>query len=258
MSPTPKILILTPVKNAVDHWATYWRLIERLDWPKNALSLGVLESDSNDGTFDLLQRVRPIMEQRLSRVTLHKRDFNFQIPKGLPRWEPAFQLARRQVLARSRNHLLFAALRDEDWVMWIDVDMIDFPSNTIQRLLAHERDIIQPHCVLEPGGDTFDLNAWTHNEDQTEQKPLSQARGSNRPVRLDSVGGCLLMVKADLHRDGLVFPPYPYGRPSPKMREQHPVWGTGEIETEGLAMMAHDMGVQCWGLPDFEVIHHNG
>ncbi|MEL6746080.1 MAG: glycosyltransferase, group 2 family protein, partial [Pseudomonadota bacterium] len=148
MSPTPKVLILTPVKNAVDYWATYWRLIEKLDWPKEALSLGVLESDSNDGTFDLLQRERPKMERRLSRVTLHKRDFNFQIPRGVPRWEPAFQLARRQVLARSRNHLLFAALKDEDWVMWIDVDMTNFPSDTIQRLLAHERDIIQPHCVL--------------------------------------------------------------------------------------------------------------
>jgi hypothetical protein len=39
------------------------------------------------------------------------------------------------------------------------------------------------------------------------------------------------------------------------MREKHPVWGQGEIETEGLAMMASDMGLQCWGLPDYIVTH---
>ena len=38
-------------------------------------------------------------------------------------------------------------------------------------------------------------------------------------------------------------------------RKHHPVWDAGEIETEGLAMMARDMGYQCWGLPDFEIIH---
>jgi peptide chain release factor subunit 1 len=29
----------------------------------------------------------------------------------------------------------------------------------------------------------------------------------------------------------------------------------GGIETEGLAMMAKDMGVECWGLPDLEILH---
>jgi peptide chain release factor subunit 1 len=33
------------------------------------------------------------------------------------------------------------------------------------------------------------------------------------------------------------------------------VWGKGEVETEGLGIMAQDMGYQCWGLPDLEVIH---
>jgi hypothetical protein len=29
----------------------------------------------------------------------------------------------------------------------------------------------------------------------------------------------------------------------------------GEIETEGLGLMAFDMGHLCWGMPDEEVIH---
>jgi len=84
---------------------------------------------------------------------------------------------------------------------------------------------------------------------------LHDKRGADGPVRMDSVGGTMLLVKADLHRDGLIFPPYKYGVESTRMRNPHLVWGQGEIETEGLAMMAADMGVQCWGLPDCEILH---
>ena len=86
---------------------------------------------------------------------------------------------------------------------------------------------------------------------------MSELRGDEL-VRLDSVGGTMLLVRADLHRDGLdlsallLWP-----------REQQPsaaiirLFGNaaGEIETEGLGIMARDMGVQCWGLPDLEIIH---
>ena len=74
-------------------------------------------------------------------------------------------------------------------------------------------------------------------------------------MRLDAVGGTMLLVRADLHRDGLVFPSYLYGVESSRIRKRHPVWGRGEIETEGLAAMAADMGAQCWGLPDLEIVH---
>jgi hypothetical protein len=38
------------------------------------------------------------------------------------------------------------------------------------------------------------------------------------------------------------------------LRESH----VGEIETEGLAIMAKDMGIECWGLPDLEIRHYPG
>ena len=100
-------------------------------------------------------------------------------------------------------------------------------------------------------GPSFDRNAWT-NGGKTHMDGL---RGRGRPVRIESVGGTVLLVRADLHRDGLIFPPYRYGLESPVIRDVHPVWGKGEIETDGLAAMAHDMGVQCWGLPDLQVVH---
>jgi hypothetical protein len=241
------------MKDAVSHLPRYVEQLERLTFPRDRLSLGVLEGDSRDGTFEAVRDLEPRLRQRFHRVGLFKRDHGFRMPPGIPRWETAFQLARRSILARARNNLLLRALDDEDWVLWLDVDVIDYPDDIIERLLAYELPILHPHCVVDAGGRSFDLNAWAGPD----AKPMDTMRGSGQPVRLDAVGGTMLLVKADLHRDGLVFPPYRYGAGAEPVR-RHPIWEKGEIETEGLALMARDMGVQCWGLPDLEIMHRNG
>jgi hypothetical protein len=109
--------------------------------------------------------------------------------------------------------------------------------------------------VTHPGGPSFDWNAWRnqgreHMDDLRDGPPL---------VRLDAVGGTMLLVRADAHRAGLIFPPYLYGRESRFARRPSPFdpRGVGEIETEGLGMMAKDMGIECWGLPHLEIVHTN-
>lgn len=246
----PKVLILTPIKGASRHLPRYVQLIERLDWPRDLLSVALLEGDSKDDTYAVAEALLPRLEARTRRTMLFRRDFGFSMPDGVPRWAPAFQLMRRTVMARARNHLLFRALDDEDWVFWIDVDLIDFPPDVLSQLLSTSYDIVVPHCVRKLGGPTFDRNNWTDQGNVT----LSDRRGSGA-MRLSAVGGTMLLIRADLHRDGLVFPPFRYGVESANIRKYHPLWGKGEIETEGLGIMAADMGAQCWGLPDLEVIH---
>lgn len=246
----PSVVILTPIKNAAAHLGRYADLIDRLDWPREQLAIGLLEGDSTDDTYAQALELMPRFERRCLSARLLKRDFGFQMPAGMPRWAPAFQLARRSVLARARNHLLFGALKDEGWVLWVDVDVVDYPADIITRLLATRFDIVVPHCVMVPGGKTFDQNNWSEHG----KLGLSDRRGAGA-MRLDSVGGAMLLVKADLHRDGLVFPPFRYGVENSHIRPNHPVWGRGEVETEGLGIMAGDMGVQCWGLPDLEILH---
>lgn len=168
------------------------------------------------------------------------------------------QLRRRAVLARSRNHLLSRALADEDWVLWIDVDVIDYPADIIERLLATGKDIVYPHCVIEPGDEpkrTFDRNAWRDHG----RLHMDDLRAEGDLVPLDTVGGTMLLVRADAHRDGLVFPPFPYGGGSALIRDTNFFSaGPGEIETEGLGVLASDMGYECWGMPNLEVLHYPG
>ena len=246
-----RVLVLTPVKDAVAHLPRYLELLGRLDHDPSSLSLGFLEGDSGDGTHDWLADRLPELRDRYRRVTLLRQDYGFR-PEG-PRWAPDVQRRRRELLARSRNRLLSGALGDEDWVLWLDADLVDYPPDLLARLLAAGRDIAVPHCVL-PDGRTFDLNSFRLTGDED---PRHLAGGIFQPPRgagrlyldafagegivpLDGVGGTALLVRADLHREGLCFPPYSH---------------RGYIETEGLAMMAKDMGVTAWGLPDLRIVH---
>lgn len=251
ITPAPEVLILTPVKDAARHLDRYTENIEALDYPQQSLSIGLLESDSRDQTMAALERLAPRLQARCRRVTIVKHDFGFCMPPGVPRWTASLQVKRRTTLAKARNHLLFRSLQDEDWVLWLDVDVVSYPRDLIHRLLACNRDIVHPHCVLEAGGPTFDRNGWSDHGG----KLLQDFRGSREPVPLDAVGASVLLVRADRHRDGLVFPPFRYGRRNAAMRPRHPVWDSGEIESEGLGLLAQDMGYQCWGLPELEVLH---
>jgi Anp1 len=241
-----KILILTPVKDAQPFLEGYFQSLNRLAYDPHLLSLGFLESDSSDDTFFELEKRLPELERRFRRVGLWKKDFGYRLRSGTHRWAPHIQLLRRAILARSRNHLLFHALDDEDWVLWLDVDVIEYPPNIIERLLATGKHIVQPHCVLEYGGKTFDQNAW---RDQG-RLHMDALRDEGDVIKLDAVGGTMLFIKADIHRDGLVFPPFPYGQGHPRARP-----GRGELETEGLGIMATNMGHQCWGMPNLEIRH---
>jgi hypothetical protein len=246
-----KVLILTPVKNATKYIDSYFERLVRLTFDHSSLSVALLESDSTDDSYGKLQENVEIFRPRFRSLNLFKHDYNLKQPPGMERWDSAWQMARRCILARSRNQLLFRALDDEDWVLWLDIDVIEYPLDLLERLLHHKLDIVHPECVREYGGPSYDLNAWKNDG----RLAMQDLRGTGKPVRIDSVGGTALLVRADLHRDGLIFPCFRYGVESPAIRRQHPLWGKGEIETEGFAAMARDMGIQCWGLPDLEILH---
>lgn len=255
MTGRPTVLVLTPVRQAASHLEGYFDRLSALEYPADRISLGLLEGDSTDGTYEQLAQRLPSLDGRYRRVTLLRWDSGFRIPDGVPRWAPPFQLPRRVVLAKARNRLLMAALDDEDWVLWLDVDVSDYPPDVLDRLLAVEKDIVTPHCVVSPGGQTFDWNAWREKG----QVRMDALRGGADLVRLDAVGGTMLLVRADVHREGLIFPPYLYGRQSRFARDTSPFTGRGigEVETEGLGMMAKDMGYECWGMPNLEIVHPN-
>lgn len=249
-----KILILTPIKDAATYVDSYFEGLQNLTYAKKLISIGILESDSIDGSDEVFSKACAVNKSEFREIRFFKKDFGFRMPADIPRWEPMIQFRRRVILARCRNHLLFHALDDEDWVLWLDVDVIQYPQDIIQRLLSFGKDILQPHCVKMPGGPSFDHNAWRDHG----QMHMDSMRNGDELVLLDAVGGTMLMVRADCHRDGLIFPPFLYGKRNSKVRERSDIFlpgEEGEVETEGLGILAADMRIQCWGLPNLEIIH---
>jgi len=70
------------------------------------------------------------------------------------------QVGRRKLLAKSRSWLLMSTLSVEvDYVLWLDVDVVDYESSMIERLMGYalgeigsneERrgaDVVVPNCV---------------------------------------------------------------------------------------------------------------
>ena len=243
---TAPVLLLTPLKDAADCLDGYCRRIEALTYPHDRISLGFLESDSADETWAEISSRMEGLRKEFHRAELWKRDFGYRIPAGVHRGAADIQAERRAVLARSRNHLLMRALDDQDWVLWLDADVIEYPRDIIERLIGTGEQIVVPHCVLDYGGPTHDRNSWRDRG----RLHLEDLRGGGELVELDAVGGTVLLIRADLHRDGLIFPPVPWGRENPLARE-----GRGEIETEGLGLLAREMGYRCWGMPNLEVRH---
>ena len=183
------------------------------------------------------------------------------------------QRARRSAMSRARNSLLFTTLGPATaWVLWLDSDIVETPASLIQDLAAHDKPVIVPNCFQRFTNDKgkadirpYDFNSW---QDSTTAQELakkmgpdeillegyaematfrmlmgniaetSEGRDEKKIMPLDGVGGTALLVKAEVHRDGAMFPPFAFYH---------------LMETEGFAKMARRLGWGCWGLPNYFV-----
>ena len=176
-------------------------------------------------------------------------------------------------MSRARNSLLFTTIGPStSWVLWLDADIVETPASLIQDLTHHDQPIIVPNCFqryynsdhrkwdIRP----YDYNSWVDSDTARELAasmdpddillegyaelptyrtlmaylPDFTALDPHRTIELDGVGGTALMVKADVHRDGAMFPAFPFFH---------------LLETEGFAKMARRLGYEAFGLPDYFV-----
>lgn len=183
------------------------------------------------------------------------------------------QKARRESMSRARNSLVFTTLGPStSWVLWLDADIVETPATLIDDLTRHNRPVVVPNCYqryynkdsksmdVRP----YDYNSWVDSETaqalaaemdadeillegynematyRTLMAHLANVRSPDpeRIMELDGVGGTALMVKADVHRDGAMFPAFPFYH---------------LVETEGFAKMAMRLGYSVFGLPDYFV-----
>src|SRR5688500_6047672 len=85
-APPPRVLILTPLKDAARFIDAYCDRLQTLTYAHDRISLGFLESDSRDDTFALIVARLPCLERTFRRARAWKQDFGYRIPAGTPRW----------------------------------------------------------------------------------------------------------------------------------------------------------------------------
>jgi len=213
--------------------------------------------------------------QRFKSITILRQDFEPPLASQseTERHKMENQKVRRAAMAKARNSLLFTTLGPAtSWVLWLDSDIVETPHSLIQDLASHNKPIIVPNCFQRYYDENqksmsvrpYDYNSWI---DSPNAQDLAKKMGKDdillegyaematyrslmaympngadadpeREVELDGVGGTALLVKAEVHRDGAMFPPFAFYH---------------LIETEGFAKMAARLGWKSFGLPNYYV-----
>jgi mannan polymerase complexes MNN9 subunit len=276
-----KVLILTPMaKFYPEFWEnlvklTYPHNLIELGFivPRNSLG---------DATLAQLDKaVKKVQtsakkDDQFAKVTILRQDsksLESQLEKD--RHGLKVQKERRSLMSLARNSLLFTALEpDTAWVLWLDADIVETPPTLIQDLAKHDKPIMVANCYQRYTDDSgkpairpYDFNSWQESDlgrqiasemsddeiivegysEIATYRPLMAhmydvTKSKDEIMFLDGVGGAALLVKAEVHRDGAMFPPFPFYH---------------LIETEGFAKMAKRLGYQSYGLPNYLVYHYN-
>ncbi|KAG6028232.1 hypothetical protein E4U40_001115 [Claviceps sp. LM458 group G5] len=273
------VLILTPMTR---FYQEYWDNLLRLNYPHELITLGFIlpkTKEGNAATAALQQMIQKTQKrgpekERFKSIIILRQDFDPAIASQdeAERHKMSNQKARRSVMAKARNSLLFTTLGPAtSWVLWLDSDIVETPPTLIQDLATHNKDIIVPNCFQKYYNEEkkkmderpYDFNSWQDSEvalqmaakmgqddillegyaDMPTYRSLMAYMATvggdeNLALPLDGVGGTALFVKADVHRDGAMFPPFAF---------------YNLIETEGFAKMAKRLGWQPYGLPNYKV-----
>ncbi len=254
-----RVSVLIPVRDAEPFLDRCLALLLALDYPADKLSVTFCEGDSLDGTAQRLAEACRLYADRFHSIRV------IACPGGPPidrarRWLPQLQRARRAHLARVRNELIDRGIHpDDDWVLWLDADVCDYPPQILRRLLSERRKVVVPDCRLSWDGPSYDLNAFTDPGERRDHRYLKHVSGGlfmppadydrrrhlhdlrflDR-VPLTSVGGTMLLVAAEVHRAGVRFPELPF---------------EDLLETEGFGRLCYRSGVSPIGLPNVVILH---
>lgn len=276
-----KVLILTPVSRFYnEYWANLLRLTYPRELLE--LGFIVPRTKEGDTALKKLEKVIKQVqtgkkENRFSKVTILRQDTeSLQSQSEKDRHALKVQKERRANMALARNSLVFSTLGPyTSWVLWLDADVVESPPTLVQDLVSHDKPVISANCYQryhdeekkEDSIRPYDFNNWVESEEGLKiasnmaddeiivegyaeiatyralMAHFYDANGDvNAEMELDGVGGAAVLVKADVHRDGAMFPPFPFYH---------------LIETEGFAKMAKRLGYQVFGLPHYLVYHYN-
>ncbi len=216
--------------------------------------------------------------RHISIIRLENEDITPRQLNKLKNVDPKLALkSKLSEMALKKNNLLLSTIApDISWILWLDGGIIETPPTLIQDLAMHNKSVISPNTyqrIINDQGkmdiSPYDMMNWVESsqglkiaallddedilteESTTGQDDLATYRALmvfyydkdgdiNVEMQLDSVGRNCILVNADVHRDGAMFPTFPFYH---------------LIESEGFGKVAKRLGYDVFGLPNYLVYH---
>lgn len=275
-----EVLLLTPMSRFVaDYWVNINKLT--YDHSLITLGFILPRNNDGDEALKQLEsaikRKQAQSQLNFKKIVILRQDsdsLESQLEKD--RHAMKIQKERRSMMALARNSLVFTTLSPaHSWVLWLDADIVETLPSLIQDLTSHNKPVLSANVYQKYTDETtkqeairpYDFNNWVESEEglklanglaadeiivegyheMATYRPLmahfyDEKGDTNTEMALDGVGGGAVLVKADVHRDGAMFPSFPFYH---------------LIETEGFAKMAKRLGYEVFGLPNYLVFHAN-
>ncbi|KAI3403092.2 hypothetical protein KGF56_004152 [Candida oxycetoniae] len=266
---------------------TIFTLVE--NQPKYDFSLGLLNNFPNE-----VEKIKHYITKNEEKMSKY---FNKITVSSAPHLEDAGgisresrhddskQRLRRRLIARSRNFLMSESLENEQYILFMDSDIVSFDKQEmfIDVMVKSEKDIIVPRIRKRFGLTDYDRNSWRGKRTKPTQEQLDIMDSNqwdkfdyvpkdvpgeifhffhldnteNEELKkldhfepLDSVGGAVLFFKSIIYRQGVIFPTsYIVGTTWDRLE------GYDGIETEGICYLAKPLGYECWGMPNLSAYH---
>ncbi|KAI8379060.1 uncharacterized protein BYT42DRAFT_496296 [Radiomyces spectabilis] len=265
------VLIATIVQaDSLKHMEHFLNLIEQLAYPNNNIDLAILVLDPAPTT---VHAVRLYVERANLHVSvdLYAKTLDDDLKLVFPTEQPVYELEplQRSAMARARNYLIQSALKvHHDHVLWLDIHLDEVPATLLQDLIQLDVDIVVPNTMIRSGDNVlgFDRQNWQETETSLSLQhevaedfifmegwwefethrllmvDISNAADPFQKVQLDGIGSTCSLTKAEIHRSGILYAPYPY---------QH------QLDSEAMAKMAKAAGYQVYGLPGYIIYYSN-
>lgn len=138
-----KILIGIPVKNTGIYLNNLIEQLLNIDYDLKLITIVFVESDSKDNSYEICKCIKNTYKQ-FADIIVYKLDFGFDLNHNLERYNRDKFPNRIKNLIITRNFIVENFLKDNDYLWWVDSDFEYIPSNTINKFINSDKDIIIP------------------------------------------------------------------------------------------------------------------
>ena len=276
---TNKILILTLMETYNDeYWNNLMNLT--FEKQSTEIGLMVLSNEEGDEILKKLEKkIIEIQEQKedgvFKKITILRASDNIgQIPIDTD--ETEMELIKRKYMATLKNELFVSTIGPETrYVLWLGSEIINTPASLVEDLISLDKPVVTTNIQIKnkesDSSESYDYGnskSWIENvnwynklqtypqssvfmegigEIATERVRINHlmdvtatTENNLKTVEMDSVSMECTLVQSDVHRDGAMFPNFPFYH---------------LIDSEGFSKMVKRLQYEVYGLPNYLVYH---